>query len=1052
MASPPEQPSSELEGRLQAALGPTYRVLRELGGGGMSRVFLAEEPRLGRQVVVKVLPPEMGAGVNADRFEREIRLAARLQHPHIVPLLTAGAAGDLLYYVMPFIAGESLRAKLAREGELPIPEAVRILRDVVDALAYAHRSGVVHRDIKPDNVLLAEGHALVTDFGVAKAVSASGASGSLTSLGVALGTPAYMAPEQAAADPHVDQRADLYAAGALAYEMLCGMPPFTAASSQELLAAHLTQAPEPIARRRPAVSPALNTLVMRCLEKRPADRWQSAADLIPQLEAMATPSGGTTPITARPAAAAPAAARRAHPARVAALFLAASGAVLAAVYGLVRGLGLPDWVLSAAAVLLAVGLPIVLVTGHHERRRALAGLPAQPAQPAPAGVGRWFTWRRALLGGVLAFTGLGLITAGYSAMRLLGIGPVGTLVAAGVLREREPLVLADFENRTADSTLGPSLTEAFRVDLTQSPLVRLVDPPTVADALQRMQRPAAGGLSPGLAREVAERLGSKAVVAGQIDPVGGGYVLSATLVAAADGRVLAAVRETAEGPAALLTSIDRLSAKLRERIGESLVSIRGNPPLERVTTGSLAALRKYSEAVRLFDAGRLDEAIPLLEEAVALDTGFAMAHRKLAVILGNIGGSTARAIAAASRAFAHRDRLPELERQLAVAYYYSRVDFDPAKVIAAYRAVLAVDPDNPVAVNNLGLMLNRQRRWVEAESLLARGLRVRASLTLFDNLIDAQLGQGHTADARATVERQAKEGPSRDVLMHRAIVAAADGDYAAAARYTGQLRRDGGSSPLWQAWTSQALAQTREREGKLSEAASHLRELMAAQEARGLPQEYVATAADLAMHEIRYRNRPAAALAIVSAALAKYPLDSMPALDRPLVQLAALYAAAGRVEEAKRLLRRFESEVPAGIRRGVAWRHLPEGLIARAEGRKADAVAAFRALNDESGPCTLCGLYELAAAYDALGRTDSAIAVYERLVGDPSPARLWDGYAVAPSLKRLGELYEAQGDRKRAAERYARFVELWKDADPELQPGVREVRGRVARLSQEPGP
>jgi serine/threonine-protein kinase len=168
----------------------------------------------------------MAAGVNVERFQREIQLAAKLQHPHVVPLLTAGARGDLLYYVMPFIKGESLRAKLAREGELPVGEALRILKDVADALAYAHDEGVVHRDIKPDNVLLSGNHAVVTDFGVAKAVSASTGESSLTSLGVALGTPAYMAPEQAAADPNVDHRADLYALGALAYEMLTARPPF----------------------------------------------------------------------------------------------------------------------------------------------------------------------------------------------------------------------------------------------------------------------------------------------------------------------------------------------------------------------------------------------------------------------------------------------------------------------------------------------------------------------------------------------------------------------------------------------------------------------------------------------------------------------------------------------------------------------------------------------------------------------------------------------------------------------------------------------------------
>src|SRR3989454_300394 len=223
--------------RLRAALSPDYRVERELGGGGMSRVFLAEEMELARRVVIKVLPPEMAAGVSIDRFRREIQLAAALQHPHIVPLLHAGHVGDVLYYTMPLIEGESLRTKLARDGALPIADSVRILRDVVDALAYAHRYGVAHRDIKPDNVLISAHHAVVTDFGVAKALGEATGETSLTSVGVTLGTPAYMAPEQAAADPHVDHRCDIYAVGTLAYEMLTGRPPFAGGTAQQVLAA-----------------------------------------------------------------------------------------------------------------------------------------------------------------------------------------------------------------------------------------------------------------------------------------------------------------------------------------------------------------------------------------------------------------------------------------------------------------------------------------------------------------------------------------------------------------------------------------------------------------------------------------------------------------------------------------------------------------------------------------------------------------------------------------------------------------------------------------------
>jgi len=289
--------TDEVRRSLRDALGGAYVLERELIGGGMSRVFLATETALGRKVVVKVLPREMSGQLSVGRFKREIALAAQLQHPRIVPLLTAGDVGDLPHFTMPFIKGESLRARLVKEGELPVAEAVRILREVASALDYAHEADVVHRDIKPDNVLLSGGSAMVTDFGVAKALSASATQGGgqITSLGVAIGTPAYMAPEQASADPMVDHRADVYAWGVLAYEVLTGNPPFAGRSAAALLAAHVTEAPEPVTRRRPSIPPALGALVMRCLEKRPADRPQSAAEVVRALDVVTTPSGGIAP-------------------------------------------------------------------------------------------------------------------------------------------------------------------------------------------------------------------------------------------------------------------------------------------------------------------------------------------------------------------------------------------------------------------------------------------------------------------------------------------------------------------------------------------------------------------------------------------------------------------------------------------------------------------------------------------------------------------------------------------------------------------------------------
>jgi TolB-like protein len=281
--------------RLRTALADRYRIERELGSGGMATVYLAQDIKHDRMVAVKVLRPELAAVVGAERFLREITIAARLQHPHILPLHDSGEAGGFLHYVMPYVEGESLRDRLAREGELPIPDVVRVLRDVVDALAAAHRQGVVHRDIKPDNILRSGSHAIVTDFGVGKAVSEAAVGHEMTSDGVAVGTPAYMAPEQGAADPHVDHRADIYAVGVVAYEMLTGRTPFTGRDGHGILLAHLTERPAPVTDYRDTVPLALAKLVMRCLEKKPADRWQSAEDLLARIESIVTPETGTQP-------------------------------------------------------------------------------------------------------------------------------------------------------------------------------------------------------------------------------------------------------------------------------------------------------------------------------------------------------------------------------------------------------------------------------------------------------------------------------------------------------------------------------------------------------------------------------------------------------------------------------------------------------------------------------------------------------------------------------------------------------------------------------------
>jgi serine/threonine protein kinase len=278
----------ETEQHLTAILGGRYHVERELGVGGMATVYLARDIKHDRHVAIKVLRPDLSHSLGPERFLREIHIVAKLQHPHILGLIDSGEADGMLYYVMPYVTGESLRTRLAREGEMPISEAVWILREIADAIAHAHTHQIIHRDIKPENVLFTARHAQVADFGIARAVTEAATAGPITATGIVVGSPAYMAPEQASSDPGMDHRADIYAFGVLAYEVLTGVPPFTAPSAVQLVSAHMMRAPDALSRHRPNIPEALEEMVLRCLAKRPADRFQKAEEIVSRLDSLLT--------------------------------------------------------------------------------------------------------------------------------------------------------------------------------------------------------------------------------------------------------------------------------------------------------------------------------------------------------------------------------------------------------------------------------------------------------------------------------------------------------------------------------------------------------------------------------------------------------------------------------------------------------------------------------------------------------------------------------------------------------------------------------------------
>ena len=1035
------------------ALADRYRIERELGQGGMATVYLAQDLRHERQVAVKVLRPDLAATLGSDRFLREIRIAAQLQHPHILPLLDSGDSAGFLYYVMPFVDGQSLRDRLDRVGELPVNEAVKLLCEIVDALALAHQRGVVHRDIKPDNIMLSGRHALVMDFGVAKAVSEATGRNQLTTAGVALGTPAYMAPEQAAGDPHLDQRVDIYAVGVMAYELLTGRTPFMGHTPQQMLAAHVTEAPEPVSRHRATIPAPLEQVVMRCLAKRPADRFQTAEELLGALEPLVGTSGGTTPTSTAPyTAATPAAAPwAAHPVRIGVLFVLVSVVVLGLVWFLTLKLGLPDWVPWIALVLLALGLPIMLITGITERKRVRAAASGRTTISGAVPLQHWFTWKRALLGGAAAFALLGIGTAVYTAMRVMGIGPVGTLVASGKLSARDPLIVADFVNHTPDSTLAGTLTEAFRIDLGQSPLVKMLSADQIHAALGRMNRPTDTPVDATVARELAQREGGKAVVVGDISPIGGGYLLSAKLISAGDGSELVALRETADAPSQLLPALDRLSKHMRERIGESLRSIRAGAPLEQVTTPSLEALRLYTEAERVFEGGDDSRSMDLLRQAVRVDSGFAMAWRKLAVLLNNNRQSPTEIIEASTKAYEHRDRLPEIERYQTVAWYHFAVDYDLDKTMGAERSIIELDPTNNIALHNLGVDYGVKRDWKDAEKQARLAIASLPALVSYQLLAIGQLGEGDSAGFQATLDTMAhKYAGSATMPLVRGSLEFVAGRYDTAATLLG--RAAASSDPTLSNNANLSLAALRQTRGQLEAATQARRAIMDQSLRSGDRGLYLWTATQVARSLVLLRSDTAGAQQAIETALRTVPLDSVAPLNRPYLPLASTYAMLGNPDEAARLLAEYKSVTPAGIQRRDAWGvGEAAGLVALARRRPQEAIPALQTGYDQSG-CNRCAFNLIGRAYEMENQPDSALAAYQRLVTDPTglAGALSMPWTLAPSLKRLGELYEEKGDKAHALEYYGRFADLWKNADPELQPIVRDVKQRMAKLSGEP--
>jgi DNA-binding SARP family transcriptional activator/tetratricopeptide (TPR) repeat protein len=652
-----------------------------------------------------------------------------------------------------------------------------------------------------------------------------------------------------------------------------------------------------------------------------------------------------------------------------------------------------------------------------------------------------------------------LVFAAFGAALLLGVAVVSlrlaakrrrepSLLDAGTIAPRDRLLIADFTETGGDTALAVAITDAFRVDLAQSPNVRVMTPRQVRGALERMERSADLAVDDSLARELAMREGVKAFVVGRVSNIAGRWGLNVELVGAESGEILAAVRETAADSTGLIEAVDRASETLRHRLGESLRDLRALPPLAQEVTASLPALRKYTEAMRLYYGADRSRALPLLREAIALDSNFASAHLTLAHIYETLD-EPGRSEQARLRAMAHLDRLPYQDRQFLIGSdAQARGDYDRA--IRAYSDFLARYPHYAPAVNNLALAHRDARHLQEAESLWARSIQLDSGIIqLYFGLQSAQLLAGKFADSRRTLDLIGRRAPDNGLLLLVEVQdAAAQQDWEGAERRAEAniASKQGDTLQLVDAFEQMAgIVMT---QGRLEEAERHWRTqqvLAAASESWG---RRLYGAQMLGRLRLRFRNDSVGAVAVVDSALARMPLDSMLPADRPYGELARFFAAAGDTRRARAMMALAQKGSLEGRRRDAeqAW---TEGVILLAEGRAGEAEGRLREAADAL-VCALCPLPDLARARDAKGDADGAIKAYERYLSTPWPFRYEvDAYELEPALERLAELYDAHGERNRALETRTRLLALWRRADATLQPVLADVRTRSRSLTDE---